>query len=89
MDSTYIFVIIIVLIIYTSYWTYYNDYGLFLFIILILVSIFFISQYINEKMFYYEKKIKDIIYEQIHKLNNIIIRSEKLNLKNIKSNIFD
>jgi hypothetical protein len=75
MDTIFIFLII--LIIYTIYWTFFNDYGLFLFIFLLLLSCLFIYQYTIEKITYYENKIKDIVNEQIQ------------NIKNIKSNIFN
>jgi hypothetical protein len=92
MDSTLIFVIILGLIIYTLYWTYFNDFGLFLFIILLLLTGLFITQYISEKVIYYENKIKDIINEQIKNINNIksnIMNEQMQNLKNIKSSIFN
>jgi len=92
MDSTFIFVLILALIVYTLYWTYFNDFGLFLFIVLILLSGFFITQYINEKILYYEKEIKNIINEQIQNINNIksnIVNEQMQNLKNIQSSLFN
>lgn len=83
MDSTFIFVIILVLLIYTFYWTYFNDYGLFLFIIILLLSGLFIYKFIDEKILYYEHKL-------INRENKIInIISEQMpNFKNLKSSIF-
>ena len=91
MDSSLILILLLGLIIYTLYWTFYNDFGLFLFIILILLSCLFISQYVGEKIVYYENEIKNVINEQIQNINNIksnIMNEQMQNLKNIKSNIF-
>ncbi len=92
MDSTLIFVIVLALIIYTLYWTWFNDYGLFLFILIILLTGFFITQYVSEKVNYYENKINNLINEQIQNLNKIksnIMNEQVQNLKNIKSSIFN
>lgn len=91
MDSTNIFIILIALIIYTLYWTWFNDFGLFLFIIIILLSGLFIYKYINDKIVYLENKIDTIINEQIENINDIksnMIDDKLNNLKNIKSSLF-
>jgi len=77
MDSLFIFLTILLLLVYILHWSYFNDYGLFLFVILLLLSCLFIYQFVSEKMVYYENKITNIINEQLQ------------NLKNIESNIFN
>jgi hypothetical protein len=90
MDSTLIFVCILALIIYTLYWTYLNDFGLFLFILLILLTGIFIIQYISEQVIYYEDIIKNIINNLfIYYKDKIkdIINEQKQNINKIKSNM--
>ena len=84
MDLSFIFAIILILLVYTLYWTYFNDYGLFLFVILLLLSGLFIYQFVSEKIIHFENKLFD--YE--NKIENII-NKQILKLKNIKSNIFN
>lgn len=88
MDTTLFFIVLLALIIYTLYWTWYNDFGLFLFIFIILLTVLFVYKSVNEKIVYW----KDKIDKQIQNLNNIksnIIGEQLSNLKNIKSSLFN
>jgi len=92
MGSTLIFIVLLALIIYTLYWTWFNDFGMFLFISIILLTGFFIYKYVNDKFIYWENKIDNIIDEQIQNINYIksnIIGEQLTNFGNIKSRIFN
>jgi hypothetical protein len=100
MDTSLISIAILILLIYTLYWTYRHDFGLFLFIVILLLSGLFIYLFINEKIIYYENKInyyenkiENIINAQIKNIANIgnigsnIANEQIQNLRNLKSNI--
>ena len=92
MDSTLIFIVLLGLIIYTLYWTWFNDFGMFLFVSIILLTGFFVYKYVNDKIIYLENKIDTIIDEQIQNINNIksnILGEQLTNLKNLKSSLFN
>jgi len=91
-DTTLIFIFLLALIIYTLYWTWFNDFGLFLFTSIILLTGFFVYKYISIKIIYWENKFDNIIDEQIQNINNIksnIVSEQLANLKNIKSSLFN
>lgn len=91
MDTTLFFIVLLVLIIYTLYWTWFNDFGMFLFVSIILLTGLFIYKHVNDKIIYWDKKIDNIIDEQIQNINNVksnIFGEQLTNLKNIKSSLF-
>jgi len=92
MDTTLFFIVILALIVYTLYWTWFNDFGMFLFVSIILLTGLFIYKYVNNKIIYWENKIDNIIDEQIQNLNNIksnIVGEQLTNLGNLKSSLFN
>lgn len=91
MNTTLILIVLLALIIYTLYWTWFNDFGMFLFVSIILLTGFFVYKYVNDKIIYWENKIDNIIDEQIQNINNIksnIVDEQIINLGNFKSRIF-
>jgi ABC-type multidrug transport system fused ATPase/permease subunit len=81
MNSTIILVITVILLIYTLYYTYSNDFGMFLFIVLILLVGIFLSEYIHEKITNIEEKInliKDVITQRISNVRNYLGSELKL-----------
>lgn len=71
MDSKFFFIILLSLLVYTLYWTWFNDFGLFLFIALILLTGLFVHKFVNEQIIYFENKIDNVINEIIQNINNI------------------
>ena len=49
-NSTITLITILLLLIYTLYYTFTNDYGLFLFIILLMLVGFYLNEKIDEKI---------------------------------------
>jgi Na+/proline symporter len=92
MNTTLFFIVLLLLIVYTLYWTWFNDFGMFLFVSIILLTGLFIYKYIDDKIIYWENKIDNIIDEQIQNINNMksnIVEEQLTNLKNIKSSLFN
>ncbi len=74
MDTIYIYIYIILLI-YTIYWTFLHDYGLFLFIIICMLSVYLMYKYIDEKIIYFENLVDD----KIKYITNIGSLTKKIN----------
>ena len=78
MNLNNILTVTIIFAAYTLYHTYFDDYGTFLLIILLMLSVFYVYQYlmtyvdfVNQKMNYYENIISD-------KINNNIINNNAI-----------
>lgn len=90
MNLEFIFVCLIGLVIYTLGWTFYNDYGLFLFVLVLLFSSFLIYQFVENKILYWENYFPNVIKNQIQNLSNIksrVLDEQLRNISNVKSNI--
>ncbi len=72
MNSTITLVIVLLILIYTLYFTYNNDFGMFLFIILLLSIGLFAYEYVEERINVVSEKIDNTI-QQINNLKNNLI----------------
>ena len=59
-DSKIILTIIIILLFYTLYYTFFNDYGIFLLIVLLLLTGIYFENIIDEKIFSVTNRIDTI-----------------------------
>lgn len=60
MNSSITLFLMIIILLYTLYFTYTNDFGLFLFIVLLILSGLYINEIIDEKMNNITNKIDSI-----------------------------
>jgi hypothetical protein len=77
-NSTIILGIVFLILIYTLYFTYNNDFGMFLFIILLLTTSLFVYEYINERINIVTEKIDGTV-QQINTLKNNLISALNMN----------
>ena len=86
--SIYLFLMLILLVT-TLYYTYYNDKGLFLFVLLLMASVLYLNESINE---YIDIHLKKIVSGPINGLSNIasgvenLIKDKIIQRLNIKEN---
>ena len=64
MDSTITLFVIIIILVYTLHFTYTNDFGMFLFIILLILTGLYVHEIIDDKINNINKKI-DILKNAI------------------------
>jgi len=76
MNLTVLFFTILIVLVYTLFYTFYNNFSMFLFIILLLLSGFYVYQFAENKINIFYSKF-DIVMDEIKLLKNNLI--DKLN----------
>ena len=75
MDFRITLIILVIILIYTLYYTYNNDFGMFLYLILLLVAGLFIYEYIEYKIelisIKFDKTLSNIKYQIDNSLENL------------------
>lgn len=72
MNPSLILIIILIVLIYTLYYTYLNDYGLFLFIVVLILIGYYIYIFTLKKINIFEDKI-GLIEERVLKVKNDLV----------------
>lgn len=85
MDSRIILTIFAIILIYTLYYTYNNDFGMFLYIVLLIILGLFIYEYVENKINTITSKVEDKInivksefdngLQNLNNIKNIIVSS--------------
>ena len=94
-NAKLILIFLTLLVIYTLHCTFVNDYGIFLLILILLLSCLFIYQCVKDEIFYYLDRIEKQIYNipsNIKNINNTIskaVEEQMHNFTNIKYSIFN
>lgn len=70
--SQIVLLVAIILLFCTLHYTYKNDYGLFLFTSFMIVSIFYVYLYVDERIDIFENSIERHKKELIQSLGNVI-----------------
>jgi len=77
MNSLIIFIAIIIVLVYTLYYTFNNDFGMFLFVVLLLLSGLYIFEFVEEKISIITQKIDNSI-QKIELLKNNLMSALNL-----------
>lgn len=72
MDPRITLIILTIILLYSLYYTYNNDFGMFLYLILLIVAGLFSYQYIEYRINYYSEKVDTTIYNVESKINTTL-----------------
>lgn len=79
MNPRITFYILLIILLYSLYYTYNNDFGMFLYLVLLIVAGLFIYEYIEYRINYYSEKIDITLSDMKSQINN--------NLSDVKTKI--